>query len=198
MKRNILERYTVNREGKVIIDITAGRVEHLYNEFDKHAPYRKKDLDQGLVDYIIDSVREIDAEPFVIQFRLDRLTDPRLRARIEASVHNYFLYLKEVEVNALIEMTRTAAILLSLGFIILVLSVWVNQRIMDHETVVSRVFAEGLTVAAWVALWEALVTFLLGWAPARRKIKRYERIAAADVIFHEPPRPERYGPAVEG
>lgn len=184
MKRQILERYARTHDGKVIIDITAGRVEELYNEFDKHAPYRKKDLDQELVDYIIDSVREINSEDFVIQFRFRRSTEMRLRDRVEASIHNYFLYLKEVEVGGLVNMSRTAAILLSFGIGILVLSVWVNQRIVDQETVVSRVFAEGLTVAAWVALWEALVSFLINWAPTRRKIKRYERIAKAEVIFH--------------
>lgn len=184
MKRQILERYTRTRDGKVILDIAAGRVADLYNEFDKYAPYRKKDLDQGLVDYIIDSVREIKKEKFVIQFRFARATEMKLRSRVEASVHNYFLYLKEIESSRLVDITRTAAILLSFGIVILVLSVWVNQKIENHETVVSRVFAEGLTVAAWVALWEAVVSFLINWSPTRRKIKRFERIATAEILFY--------------
>ena len=45
--------------------------------------------------------------------------------------------------------------------------------------------AEGLTIVAWVSLWEALAMFLVNWAPHRRLIRMYERIAKADVRFQE-------------
>ena len=67
--KKILERYSRTADNKVIIDIAAGKVEDIYNYLDKHAPYRKKDLDQDLVEYLIDSVSEIGKEDFVIQFR---------------------------------------------------------------------------------------------------------------------------------
>ncbi|MDT8318821.1 MAG: hypothetical protein RQ824_12665 [bacterium] len=81
--------------------------------------------------------------------------------------------------------TRVSLILLGVGLSILTLSIWINEAISEHESVVSRVFAEGLTVAAWVSLWESLATFLINWAPHRRNVKMYERIARSTVLFLE-------------
>lgn len=183
MKKSILDRYARTDDDKVIIDITANRIEDLYNNFDKHAPYLKKELDPELVDYILDSVREIGEEGFLIRLRLTTKADDFLMSRIQASIHNYFFYLKELEVRELARMIRVSLIFLAIGISILVLSVWVNQEIEDHVTVLKQVFAEGLTVAAWVSLWEALANFLVNWAPHRRQIKMYERIARAPIIY---------------
>ena len=183
MKKHILDRYSQTDDGKVIIDITAGKIEDLYDDYDKTAPFLKKDLAQGLVDYITDSVREIGKEPFIIRFRLGGSIESGLTERVQKSIYNYFVYLRELEYRELRRMTRTSLILLGVGLSILTLSAWVNQAISEHKSVISGVFAEGLTVAAWVSLWESLATFLINWAPHRRKIKMYERIAESKVLF---------------
>lgn len=183
MKKRILDRYARTADKKLIIDIAAGKVEDLYNNFDKHTPYMKKELDQDLVEYLGECVSEIGNEDFVIQFRFTAAADIRLMARVEASIHNYFLYLKELELRELAKMARTSLILLSLGIAILFLSVWINQKIAGNGNVVAQVFAQGLTVAAWVSLWNALATFLINWTPHRRQIKRYERISKAPILF---------------
>jgi hypothetical protein len=184
MKKQILDRYTLTRDNEFIIDIAAGKVEDLFNDFDKYAPYRKKELDQDLVNYIIDSVREIGKEDFVIQFRFTSNVDERLESRVRESVRNYFLYLKDLKLRVLSGMTRTSLILFSIGVLILFLSVWINQKAAGFDTVFTHVFAEGLTVAAWVSLWNALATFLINWAPHHRQIKRFERISRAPMYFH--------------
>lgn len=184
MKKQILDRYCRNQDEKLVIDIAAGRLEDLFNDFDRHAPYRKKELDQDLVEYIIDSVSEIGGEDFIIQFRLKTLSDPNLTSRVKTSVHNYFLYLKELELRELARMKRSSFILFFIGVVILTLSVGVNQKIPGHETVIGNIFAEGLNVAAWVSLWNAIATYLVNWAPHRQQIRMYERISAAPVLFH--------------
>ena len=60
---------------------------------------------------------------------------------------------------------------------------WFNQKTETHDLMITRIVTEGLTVAAWVSLWEALATFLINWAPHRRQIGMYRRIAAAPVTF---------------
>lgn len=185
MKKQILDRYARTRDNKLKIDIAVRRVEDLYNDLDKHAPYRKKELDQDLVEYLIDSVSEIGQEEFVIEFRLTAVTDSILMARVKTSIHNYFLYLKELELRELARMTRTSIILFSIGVAILSISVWINQKITGQGGVIPLVFSEGLNVAAWVSLWNAIATFLISWAPRRRQIKMYERIARATILFRE-------------
>ena len=184
MKKQILDRYTRTSDNKLMIEIDAGKVEDLYNDFDKQAPYVKKELDPELVEYIIDSVREIGREDFIIQFRLSKLADIGLASRVKKSVHNYFLYLRELELREVARMARTSLILFLIGVIIFSLSVWLNHQITDKEAILFPVIAEGLTVAAWVALWNAIATFLINWAPRRQQIKMYERISKATILFH--------------
>jgi hypothetical protein len=53
-----------------------------------------------------------------------------------------------------------------------------THQLLETETVEQP-------IAAWVSLWEALAMFLVNWAPHRRLIRMYERIAKADVRFQE-------------
>jgi hypothetical protein len=183
MKKDFLDRYSCTDDGKVIVDITADRIEYLYNDFDKHTPYIKKELDQGLVDYLVDCVREIGNKEFLIKFRLAESVDYELQSRVQTSIHNYFLYLKDLEVREMKQMLRTALILLLAGFTILTLSIWYNEHFIVRASVIYKVFSEGLTVAAWIALWESLATFLINWAPHQRRIRLFKRIAGAEVLF---------------
>lgn len=184
MKRKILDRYDRTADRRVIIDIAAGKVAHLYNDFDKMAPYVKKELDQDLVDYLVESMEEIGRLEVVIRFSFNERIDTSLKERVQASIHNYFVYLRELEIRALGRMGRTSLLLLGVGLAILFLSVWVNDNVVIRESVVKKVFAEGLIVAAWVSLWEALANFLINWAPHHRHIRIYERLARAPVQFY--------------
>ena len=182
-KRPILERYARSEDGRVIIDIAADRVEELYDNYDKTAPYHKKDLDADLADYILNSVQEIGDAPFVIRFRLNNVPEEAPMSRVRQSVKNFFLYMQELEVRELNRMLRTATTLFASGIVVLTASVWVNKLLINHEGVIASVFAEGLTIAAWVALWEALATFLINFSPHRRRIRLCQRIVDSEVLF---------------
>jgi len=183
MKKGILDRYPRTEDGRIMIEIAASRVEDLYNHFDRDAPYMRKELDADLVDYITDSVDEIDEEPFVIRFKLAEPPESGLISRLQSSIQNYYLYLKEWERRELTALLRTSLVLLIAGVAILAISVWFNQQLANSETVVKRVFAEGLTIVAWIAMWESLATFIVNWAPRRKRIRQYQRIAEAPVLF---------------
>ncbi|MCJ7764723.1 MAG: hypothetical protein MUP09_02160 [Thiovulaceae bacterium] len=183
MKKEILERYAHSDSGEVIIDISAEKVEDLYNDFDKYAPYVKKELDQELVDYIIASVKEIGDAPFMIRFRLTAPLEAALESRLQSSISSYFRYLKELEIDELKGMLRRSFYLFLLGLAFITASIWVNTLYAEHMTVLQKVFAEGLTVAGWVSFWKALSTFLIDWMPHRNKIRMYERIAATSLHF---------------
>ena len=43
--------------------------------------------------------------------------------------------------------------------------------------------SQGLTIAAWVSLWEALAIFLVEWFPHRKNIALYRRLARARLVF---------------
>jgi hypothetical protein len=183
MTNTILERYSQTPAGQYIIDINAGKINDLYNDFDKHMPYVRKELDQDLVEYITDSARDLYKEEFVIRLSFIEPAGDDIKQRIMKSINSYYIYLKTIELTELSRVMRTSMIFFLIGVCILFLTVWVNELISRDTSAVVKVFAQGLTVAAWVALWEALATFIINWNPYSRKIKLYERIANAPVIF---------------
>lgn len=184
MKKNIIERYERTKSGEVIVDISAQKVEDLYDDFDRNSQFLKKDLNKDLVEYMIDSVMEIEKEKFLIQFNLERRADDESISRVKNSVHNFFIYMEELESRKMKEMGRTSLILLFIGLFIATISVLMNQSEFIKTSIVTAVVAEGLTVAAWVSLWEALATFLIKWMPYKKKIALFKRISNAEVRFN--------------
>nr|WP_320115774.1 hypothetical protein [uncultured Desulfuromonas sp.] len=189
MSQIVLNRYEQTDNGDFVIDVATDRVEDLFSNFDKRAPYIRRDLDQAFVDYLIDCAREIGKDPFIIRLELTHPADDNKRQRIVKSISSYFLYLKELEKDLLRHMFRRSAILVNIGLAILFLAVFLNQWLGEERSVVANVFAEGLTVAAWVSLWEALAVFLIEWLPHRKTIALYQSISSTSVTFSQPTDP---------
>lgn len=185
MKKNTLSRYQRSADNKIIIEITAGEIKHLYNDFDKHAPYIRKDLDPDLTDYLIDSVAEIGKEKFVIHFMLSKLEDENLIARVKTSIQNYFLYLIERENREMAILQRNSLIYFLIGIAFLSVSYWINQDILNNSSYLTHILTQGLIVAAWVSLWNAIAVFLVNWKPHRDLIRLYRRISQAEILFSE-------------
>ena len=43
-----------------------------------------------------------------------------------------------------------------------------------------QIFQEGVVIAAWVAVWEAVTSLIFGWNPYLSKRSIYERIVLAE------------------
>jgi hypothetical protein len=185
-KKSITDRYQATEDGQIIIDASVRKVEDLYSDFDRTAPYLKKDLDGDFVDYLIDCAKEIDNPDFVIRISLTQEPDEFRIDRVRNSIRNFFLYLQELEIRAIKTMFRRTLILLGIGLGLLILAILAHQRFSAGTGVLSQVFSEGLTIAAWVSLWEATANLFLEWHPHRRNMKLYRRIMAAPVSFTFP------------
>jgi len=184
----VLSRYEGDGAGRIILDVAARRVEDLYNDFDKSAPYIRRDLNQDLADYLIECAREVGNIPFTIRFTLDHPPDEASSSRIRRSLNTYFLYLAKTEIQNILQMFRRSAILFAIGLGILFAAVSLNRLLGPERSVTTNVFAEGLTIAAWVSLWESLAIFLVEWFPHRKNIFLYRRLAHAPLVFR--PKPE--------
>lgn len=183
MKRAIVDRYERTENGQIVLDASVKSVEHLYNDFDRTAPYLKKDLDQDFVDYLTDSVREIRNHDFVVRISLSNMPDEAVMERVRKSVRTYYTYLRELELRALTVMLRRSAVLFVIGLALLALAIEMTRRLSSGEGVLSGVFAQGLTIAAWVSMWEAIANLFLEWHPHKKNVRLYNRIIDAPVIF---------------
>ena len=183
MNQSILERYSRTANNAIIIEVTTDKVEDLYNNFDRSAPFIKKDLNDELSEYLVNAVAEIGNEPFVILFRFALLPQPDLAVRLKDSIRNYFNYMKTLQTQKLTKMIRTSTIFLLSGLVLLGLSIAVNGQYLNSQSVIINIFAQGLTIAAWVSMWEALANFLIRWSPYQKTRKIYDRIIQSDLIF---------------
>jgi hypothetical protein len=183
MKKPIISRYELTETNEVIIDASVRSVEDLYNNFDRTADYLKKDLDQEFVDYVTDCVREIGRREFVIRISLSMMPDKVVMDRVRRSIRTFFLYLQETERRQLRTMLRRSVVLFVIGLALLVLAIAATRRFSSSEGVLAEVFAQGLTVAAWVSLWEAIANLFIEWYPRQQEIRRYGRVTNAPVMF---------------
>lgn len=176
-------RYERNSKGLLCIDVAADKAEDLYNDYDRNAPYIRRDLDQDLVDYLIESASELRPQPFAIRFTFSQHHDEDTLQRIRNSVPTFFLYLTDQERALIRKLFFRSGVFLAMGVSILVGSVFYNQWLGTERSVIANVFAEGINIAAWVALWEALGMFLVEWYPHQRQLRLFRTLAKAPLLF---------------
>ncbi|HEX9933719.1 MAG TPA: hypothetical protein VGB38_00880 [bacterium] len=184
-KKRIIDRYAVLEDGSVAIDVSVPGIEDLYDDFDRAAPFLKKDLDPQFADYLVDCATEIGRRKFSIRIDLERMPDEARMERVKKSIANYFDYMLELEQRRLKKMAQTSLFLLAGGLVLLLLDIWVNRLAKDSTSVLAIVFSEGLTIAAWVAIWEALANLLIQWTPHRHSLRLYRRLSSAPILFRE-------------
>jgi hypothetical protein len=183
MKRAIVDRYEHTDNGQIVLDVSVKSVEHLYDNFDRTAPYLKKDLDQAFVDHLTDSVREIRNHDFVVRISLPQMPNEEVMERVRKSMKTFHTYLRDLEFRAVGVLLRRSFVLFLIGLVLLALAIEVTRIVSVDKGVLAGVFAQGLTIAAWVSLWEAIANLLLEWHPHRQNIRLYSRIMSAPVMF---------------
>lgn len=179
MKKDILSRYDRNEKNEIIIKISTNKFENLYNHFDMSSTFLKKDLNQQLVDYIIESVSEISNEKFVIKFYFEEKIAPQDISKIETSIDNYFSYLEELEKKKMTEQVKNSLIFMLIGAFFITLSILSEE----NQELIQRIISEGLMVAGWVSMWEAMATILIKWLPHNKKLKLYKKISQCNIEF---------------
>lgn len=187
MKKRILDRYRRDSAGKLVVDIAANKVNDLYDDFDKQAPFVKKELDYDLVEYLVRSARELGRESFTVNFSFNSELEGTLKKRIRHSIVNYFDYLLAKNSRELHDMLRTSLTLFVLGLVMLSVSVYLNHAFDFGDSVFKRIMAEGLVIASWVSMWEAIAGVLLHWQPAVRERLVYRRLKNAELTFNNLP-----------
>jgi hypothetical protein len=193
MKKDILERYDRLDDGRVVIDVYASKVEELYEDFDKQAPFHRKDLDEELAAYLIDCVREIGRVDFIIRITLDSIPSGEFQERIRSSLRQFFIYQQELITASTRRQLRKSLLFLFGGMVLLFLSLRFGGGMtsVSARLVYERVLVEGVTIAAWVSMWESLTILMFSYWPARQRIRLNSRIAGAEVRFQSRPKVRR-------
>jgi hypothetical protein len=183
LKEEIFSRYESHSGRRLAIDVSVGKIEELFEDFDSAASYVKKDLDQDFVDYLIESVREIGGYDFVIRINLPILVPERHRKRLRKSIKSYFRYLELLERRKLKKMLWKSFLLFCLGMFLLSISMTLKGNMEHLSGVLQELMIEGLTVAAWVSLWSAFARLIFELGSIIVDIRIFRRIASREVVF---------------
>lgn len=181
MRKEILERYATLPDGRFVIDIATSQVDDLFEDFEKMAPFHKKDLQPDLAEYLAGCAREIGHHDFMIRLSFSSLPDRDAGERIVHSIREYFRYRVMVQHADMGRMSRRSAMLLLLGIVLLVAVIKLGGLLPPEPTLMETLFYEGLTIVAWIAIWESVAGFFTGWFPAYSRKRIYSRLSGSEV-----------------
>ena len=180
MKNNITNRYDKNQNDELVINISAAKVEDLFEDYDKKSTFIKKDLKESLEKYLIQSVEEIGNHPFMIKFYFDEISNEESNKKVRNSIKDYFEYLQYWEQRKMKEQIKNSFIFFIIGFIF----VSISFNLAENEKFFIKLISEGAMVGGWVSLWEALATILIKWLPLRNKLKIFKNIFNSKIEFN--------------
>jgi hypothetical protein len=171
------------------VEIRLARLQQLFNSFDP-SPFHEKELDQDAEDYIVGSVDEYplpQALRLVIHLPADQiaLAGP---AGLDAVIRNHFAYRVDATRRTLRFKMREGRMALGFGLLFLVICMGIRQIIFALAPgAVGDIFAEGLLILGWVAMWRPLQIFLYDWWPIRHHARLFAKIAAMPVEIRPGP-----------
>ncbi|MDH5297487.1 MAG: hypothetical protein OEV91_00525 [Desulfobulbaceae bacterium] len=183
MRQTIIGRYERESDGRLIIDVTVERLEELYDRFDSAASYIKKDLNEDFVDYLIECVKEIKQYDFLIRINLSRPESAEKFQRVQGSIGHYFKYLQESERREIRKHLSRSCYFLGFGVFLIFISLSLSGQYGTMSNILTDMSIEGVTIVAWVSMWEAVSNLTFEWIPHLQRLKLYERIIASEVRF---------------
>lgn len=166
------------------IAVRARTIGQLFSSFDP-SPFREKDLDAAVEEFLTAWVRELPANAafgIVIHLPPEEAARPDASRLGEAFAH-YFDYRAEVGEHDLRELFRIGRRFLAIGVLVLVACLTASQiaAAAIPNKVIAGVVEESLIIVGWVANWRPIEIHLYDWLPIRRRIRLYRRLAAAPV-----------------
>ena len=180
-KKILANRYEFNREGQALINISVDSINDLFNSFDKKSAFSKRELDQDFVDYLIDSVKELGGHDFKIRILIEKEYNSMQENLLRKAITSFFAYMLELEKIKFRRELNKFFFLLMGGIVLLTLvSVYKVPDLPEVEAWMV-ILHEGLVIAAWVGIWEALTALIFAWGPYFNNKNIYQRIVDADL-----------------
>jgi hypothetical protein len=170
-----------DKASPVAVEVRLDRLARLYNSLDP-SPFREKELDTAVDDYIIGSAEDLGGKPMRL---VVLLSEPELQqinvSDIMESIHNHFSWRADTERRRLHSELRRGRRSLLIGLCFLVLCLIVRELLPGPITAAGGILREGLLIVGWVAMWGPLDVFLYGWWPIASRRRLFARLAQIDI-----------------
>lgn len=168
-----------DEEGEHVVDVRVASIEQLFDNRDP-APFRERDLDPDLADYLFDAGEDLADEPkFRIVFWLDTPCRP---GEIDDALHAHFAALIERNKRERRRRRRIGQLTLVLAIILVIGLIAASQFVAKLiPGSIGEGLKEGLQISSWVAMWRPIETLIYDWIPARRERSIAGKLLAASI-----------------
>ena len=149
--------------GQPCIDIKIGRNEQLFDTRDP-APFRERDLDPGLVDYLLAGGEDlVGAQAFRVVFWLEHACPP---GEIEQAFRAHFADMLDRLRRRRRQHRRTGQVALLIAFILIVALMALGRLIGSvMPGSLGSGLKEGLLISSWVVMWRPVEILIYDWIP---------------------------------
>jgi hypothetical protein len=167
-----------------LIEVRVDKVAQLFHTLDPF-PFRERDLDQDVEDYIVGWARELprsDAISIIVYIPEIELKVGGVQDVGEA-FRRYFASRSVAIQHDLNELFRIGRKSLAIGIAILVGCFASAHLVAGYlsDASLKNIVGESLLILGWVANWRPLEIFLYDWWPIAQRQRLYGRLAEAPV-----------------
>jgi hypothetical protein len=166
------------------IELRIREVGQLFHLLDP-LPFRERDLDQNVEDYVVGWARELPRrQTLEIVIHLPRAEAETADAQeIPDAIRNYFSYRADMLTRELRELFRfgRAALAAGLGVLAICIVLAAAAERWLAQFYLGSLLGQGLIILGWVANWRPIEIFVYDWQPLVRRRRLYRRLALAQV-----------------
>jgi hypothetical protein len=171
-----------NRESS--IEVRVDKIAQLFHTLDPF-PFRERDLDQDVEDYIVSWARELPRNESIriVIYLSDTELKTSTLEDIGEAFSRYFNSRAVVIQHELNELFRIGRRSLGIGIVILILCLSSAQFADGYlaGAPLKNVVRESFLILGWVANWRPLEIILYDWWPIAQRRALYRRLAAAPI-----------------
>ncbi|MDP2274699.1 MAG: hypothetical protein Q8N23_05600 [Archangium sp.] len=166
-------------DGQPCVDVRVPAIENLFDKRDP-APFRDRDLDPGLREYLYDSADDLLSQgPPRLVFWLEKPCEPK---SLEEPVREHFTYELERLTRGRRRDVRLGFVTLLIAFGLIAFFIGLAQVVaLELTNAFGSALKEALTISGWVLLWRPVEVLIYDGLPWRRRRKVLENLLAAPI-----------------
>lgn len=178
-----IEEWYPVEDGKHVIELNINKFEQLYDKRDPN-PYRSKDLDDDIVEYLESSYTELGNNKLgkIRIFHQDELVKEDEDEMISA-FHEYFTYRTSLTKFKVNQILKTGLKSLVIGLTFLSITTLTSKFLKHEDPIINTFLKEFFLLIGWVSMWKPINIFLYEWWPFLKNRKMYQCLSEIPVVI---------------
>ena len=183
----LYKEYRRDDEGRYIIHIRAENLNELYNIYDPSA-FSDRDLNHKAVAHLTENVVVLphDAQLRIIVHLPKKFKKGDAERDITQAIMHHFTFGSFNAKSHIKRRIMKGFNALILGGVVFIAGIALATYLksLNSQSLLMSIIAEGLSIGAWVSLWQPVYIIFYEWLPLYSEHKIYKKLANAKVNFN--------------